>query len=73
MSNSENWPPPQQIAEASTSEDQQYQIGMGEEPTLMDYDAIDAYWRWDIEQEKGPANVLMQQVGITFNNTPLDI
>ncbi|CAK5082423.1 unnamed protein product [Meloidogyne enterolobii] len=23
------------------------------EPTLMDYDAIDSYWRWDIEQEKG--------------------
>ncbi|CAK5080920.1 unnamed protein product [Meloidogyne enterolobii] len=24
-----------------------------DEPTLMDYDAIDSYWRWDIEQEKG--------------------
>uniref|UniRef100_A0A915MU78 Uncharacterized protein n=1 Tax=Meloidogyne javanica TaxID=6303 RepID=A0A915MU78_MELJA len=23
------------------------------EPTLMDYDAIDSYWRWDIDQEKG--------------------
>nr|CAD2202737.1 unnamed protein product [Meloidogyne enterolobii] len=24
-----------------------------DEPTLMDYDAIDSYWRWDIDQEKG--------------------
>jgi hypothetical protein len=33
----------------------------GEEPTLMDFDAIDAYWRWDIEQEKGPTLLLATQ------------
>ena len=35
--------------------------GQGSEPTLMDLDAIDTYWHWDIDQEKGTLATMVQQ------------